>query len=343
MRLDYTEENIQTAEKEDRLRILEELCSMASDNPKVVKIIVPNLKVIMTMIRCNIFRPLPIIKKAGPSEDTFGLEEDIQQDPSWIHLQPVYEFFLQLIVSDSVDVRSLKGFIDPDFIQEFLLLFDSEEITEREYLKNILHRLYAKLVPRRKLIRKAITDTFNSLIHQRVKFNGTPELLDIFASIISGFAVPLRTEHVVFFEGVIIPLHKVQTCQRFHNELLRCSMLFVSKDQALAQNLIKGLLKYWPYASFAKETLYLSELLEVLDVCDLARLKEWEIIEPLFRRLTECIASQHLGVSDRAMTYFENDFFLQIVKKYQNIIFPIMVHVIDKLSIIHWHKLLKES
>ena len=35
-------------------------------------------------------------------------------------------------------------------------LFDSEEPREREYLKNILHRLYAKLVPRRKMIRKAI-------------------------------------------------------------------------------------------------------------------------------------------------------------------------------------------
>jgi len=35
-----------------------------------------------------------------------------------------------------------------------LELFDSEEPREREYLKNILHRLYAKLVPRRKMIRK---------------------------------------------------------------------------------------------------------------------------------------------------------------------------------------------
>jgi serine/threonine-protein phosphatase 2A regulatory subunit B' len=32
------------------------------------------------------------------------------------------------------------------------------------------------------------------------------------ASIISGFAVPLRDEHVIFFKNVIIPLHKVQTC-----------------------------------------------------------------------------------------------------------------------------------
>ena len=70
---------------------------------------------------------------------------------------------------------------------------------------------------------------------------------------------------------MIIPLHKVQTCHKFHNELLRCSMLFVSKDSGLAFTLINGLLKYWPFASFGKETLFLAELLEVMDVCDMTK------------------------------------------------------------------------
>lgn len=106
-------------------------------------------------------------------------------------------------------MKSLKVFITHVFIQEFLELFDSEEPKEREYLKNILHRLYAKLVPRRKMIRKAMSDCFLTLIHETYKFNGVAELLDILASIISGFAVPLREEHVISFKNVMIPLHKV--------------------------------------------------------------------------------------------------------------------------------------
>jgi serine/threonine-protein phosphatase 2A regulatory subunit B' len=168
----------------------------------------PHLEQVMDMIQKNIFRPLPVVKKTGVAGEV-GMDEEEIIDPSWPHLQPVYEFFLQLIVNDAADVRSLKGFITHKFIQEFLELFDSEEPKEREYLKNILHRLYAKLVPRRKMIRKAITDTFYTLIHENYKFNGAPELLDILASIISGFAVPLRDEHVYFFKTVIIPLHKV--------------------------------------------------------------------------------------------------------------------------------------
>ena len=46
------------------------------------------------------------------------------------------------------------------------------------------------------MIRKAINESFYELIHETHKFNGAAELLDILASIISGFAVPLRDEHV---------------------------------------------------------------------------------------------------------------------------------------------------
>lgn len=75
-------------------------------------------------------------------------DEEILVDPSWTHLQPVYELFLQLIISEQLDLKILRGFITPKFVSEFLELFDTEEPKEREYLKNILHRLYSKLVPR---------------------------------------------------------------------------------------------------------------------------------------------------------------------------------------------------
>ena len=231
---DFKDEEKNITEKNERLKIIEELNNIMLNQNQVAKLIIPNLGLVMEMIQKNIFRPLPIIKKKNiPGELPFE-EEENPIDPSWPHLKPIYEFFLQLVVNEAADVKSLKVFITQKFIREFLELFDSEEPKEREYLKNILHRLYAKLIPRRKIIRKAINNCFYTLIHERYKFNGVPELLDILASIISGFAVPLRDEHIYFFNKIIIPLHKVQTCQRFHAELLRCSMLFISKDPSLA-------------------------------------------------------------------------------------------------------------
>lgn len=304
--------------------------------------VIPNIESFINMIKCNIFRPLPIVKKQGLTGETGVEDEEILVDPSWSHLQPVYDIFLQLIVSEQIEMWLLRTFINQKFVSEFLELFDSEEPKEREYLKNILHRLYSKLVPWRKLIRKGITDIFNSLIHENFKFNGTSELQDILASIISGFAIPLREEHIYFFHNTIIPLHKVQTCHKFHLELHRCAMLFLSKDSSLAYPLIVGILKYWPFANFSKQILFLTQLLEILEVCsDNSRLEP--LIKDIFKRIIWCVASPHLQVADRTMCYFENEFFINILKHFKHIAFPIIVPVVVYLSDNHWHELIVES
>jgi serine/threonine-protein phosphatase 2A regulatory subunit B' len=191
------------------------------------------------------------------------------------------------------------------------------------------------------MIRKAINECFFSLINETHKFNGAAELLDILASIISGFAVPLRDEHVIFFKNVIIPLHKVQTCSQFYEQLLRCSMLFLTKDRTLAIPLLERLLKYWPFANCVKETLFLTELQEVIDVCEVEKVEP--LIPNLFRRIVKCIGGIHLQVADRAMCFFENDYFLNILKTYKSETFPMLVPVIVNLAENHWHKILQES
>lgn len=81
-----------------------------------VSLIIPHLDLVIEMIEKNIFRPLPVLKKSNsPSE--LGMEEDeCLVDTAWPHLQPVYEFFLQLIVNEAADVKSLKVFITHSFI-----------------------------------------------------------------------------------------------------------------------------------------------------------------------------------------------------------------------------------
>lgn len=338
---DYRDETKDVKGKNERLSAINELQNLLQDQKSVVQLIIPNLDHCIQMIEKNIFRCLPSIKKSNLAFSETGIEADEEVDPSWPHLQGIYEFFLQLIINEAVEVKILKGYVTPEFVSEFLELFDSEEAVERDYLKNILHKLYAKLVPRRKMIRKAINETFYTLIHEGHKFNGASELLDILASIISGFAVPLREEHVIFFNNVIIPLHKVQTCSEFFEQLLRCSMLFLTKDKGLAIPLLKGLLKYWPFANCVKETLFLTELQEVLEIVDDDSIKD--LIVPLFRRIVRCIGGTHLQVADRAMCFFENDYFLSKLKAYRDITFPMLVPVIVELSENHWHKILQES
>lgn len=126
-------------------------------------------------------------------------------------------------------------FVTKKFILSLLSLFDSTEPREREYVKNLYHRLYGKLMVKRKTFRKTIGFILSTLVHENYLFHGMPELLDLLASIISGFAVPLREEHISFFKQTFIPLHKVQTSNLFHEQLQRCTMLFLTKVHQIKQ------------------------------------------------------------------------------------------------------------
>ena len=111
----------------------------------------------MQMIEKNIFRPLPNVKKSNLGFSETGIDQDEEMDPAWPHLQGIYEFFLQLVINESIEVRTLKVYVTPQFVQDFLELFDSEESVERDYLKNILHKLYAKVSSNSSLPRRFYT------------------------------------------------------------------------------------------------------------------------------------------------------------------------------------------
>lgn len=117
----------------------------------------PVLTELVAMVSENLFRTLP---PKVHSEDVAEGEEDPVLEASWPHLQIVYEFFLRFIVSSDVEIKVLKKYITKPFILKLLNLFDSEDARERDYLKTILHRIYAKFMSVRSFIRKSINNVF---------------------------------------------------------------------------------------------------------------------------------------------------------------------------------------
>ena len=164
---------------------------------------------LMHMIATNLFRALPPRSSELPSD-----EDEPVYEPSWSHLQIVYELFLRFIVNNDIDVRTLKRHIHASFVLHLLELFDSEDHRERDYLKTILHRIYAKFMSLRAFIRKAINHVFFVFIYEYDRHNGIAELLEILGSIINGFALPLKHEHKLFLKKVLIPMHKGSVPQR---------------------------------------------------------------------------------------------------------------------------------
>lgn len=283
----------------------------------------------------NLFRSIP--PPVNPTGDAFDPEEDEPVlELAWPHLQIVYEFFLRFVESPDFNTNMAKRYIDQPFVLNLLELFDSEDPRERDFLKTTLHRIYGKFLNLRAFIRRSINNVFFHFVYETERHNGIAELLEILGSIINGFALPLKEEHKIFLTRVLIPLHKVKSLSLYHPQLAYCVVQFLEKDPALAEEVMMGLLKYWPKVNSPKEVMFLNEVEEVLDVTGPVEFQKIQI--PLFHQLARCINSQHFQVAERALLYWNNEYVVNLMSDNLAVILPIVFPALYTNSKTHWNR-----
>ncbi|BFZ11745.1 hypothetical protein BsWGS_14783 [Bradybaena similaris] len=318
--------------KEVKRAALNEMVEYVTQNRGVVtEAIYPET---IYMFSGNLFRTLP------PSSNPTGAEFDPEEDEptleaAWPHLQLVYEFFLRFLESPDFQPNTAKRYIDQKFVLQLLDLFDSEDPRERDFLKTILHRIYGKFLGLRAYIRKHINNIFYSFVYETERHNGIAELLEILGSIINGFALPLKEEHKIFLLKVLLPLHKVKSLSVYHPQLAYCVVQFLEKDPSLTEQVIMGLLKFWPKVHSPKEVMFLNELEEILDVIEPAEFTK--VMVPLFKQLSKCVSSPHFQVAERALYFWNNEYILSLISDNVATILPIMFPALYK-SKEHWNK-----
>jgi len=118
----------------------------------------------------------------------------------------------------------------------------------------------------RSFIRKTISNVFYRFVYETERHNGVGELLEILGSIINGFAIPLKREHLQFLQCALIPLHIPKCVTLYHQQLSYCVIQFVEKDPDTAVPILNGLIRYWPWSSSAKQVLMMNELEEILEL-----------------------------------------------------------------------------
>jgi len=289
---------------------------------------------VVGMVGKNIFRSLPTKNKSAmsvyePEDDEPALER------AWPHLQIVYEFFLRFVVSNDVDPKVAKRFVDQNFVLKLLELFDSEDPRERDYLKTILHRVYGKFMALRSFIRRAIQHTFFKVIYECEIHNGVGELLEILGSIINGFALPLKEEHKDFLIKALIPLHKVKSLASFHQQLSYCMSQYVEKDPRLSYDIITSMLTFWPVSITSKQVLFLNEIEEILELTQQPEF--YRMQESLFRRIAMCINCPHFQVAERTLFLWNNDYIVKLINQNRQALFPIVIGALYTNSKQHWN------
>lgn len=296
----------------------------------------PIMQAIVQMVSANIFRALaPPTSHPSLNVSFDPEEEEPALESAWPHLQVVYEFFLRFVVSNEVDPKAVKRYIDQQFVLKLLDLFASEDPRERDYLKTILHRIYGKIMALRSCIRRAIQHTFYGFVYEHECHKGVSELLEILGSIINGFALPLKEEHKVFLEKSLIPLHKARCFSSFHQQLTYCMTQYVEKDNRLAEVIIMGLLRFWPVTNTNKEVVFLNELEEILDLTQPPEFQR--VMVPLFRQLALCIQSPHFQVAERVLFYWNNEYIVNLFNTNKEVLFPIIISALYKNSKDHWN------
>ncbi|CAN6809826.1 unnamed protein product [Brassica oleracea var. botrytis] len=289
------------------------------------------------MVSLNIFRSLPPGSHENTGQEPADPEEEEPYlDPSWPHLQLVYELLLRYVVSTDTDTKVAKRYIHHSFVLKLLDLFDSEDPREREYLKTILHRIYGKFMVHRPFIRKAINNIFYRFIYETERHSGIGELLEILGSIINGFALPMKEEHKLFLIRVLIPLHKPKPMAVYHQQLSYCIVQFVEKDYKLADTVIRGLLKYWPVTNCTKENLFLTELEEVLEATQPVEFQRCMV--PLFQQIGRSLNSSHFQVAERALFLWNNEHIVGLIAQNRTVILPIIYPALEKNIQSHWNQ-----
>ncbi|KAI9672581.1 MAG: Serine/threonine-protein phosphatase 2A 56 kDa regulatory subunit delta isoform [Alyxoria varia] len=330
---DFNDAGADPKSKEIKRLALHELLDYVANNRQVIT--EPMYPKAVEMFSKNLFRPIP--PPMNPQGDAFDPEEDEPVlEVAWPHIQVVYEFFLRFIESPDFNTNIAKQYIDHGFVLQLLDLFDSEDPRERDFLKTTLHRIYGKFLNLRSYIRRSINNVFFQFIYETERFNGIAELLEILGSIINGFALPLKEEHKLFLTRVLIPLHKVKSLSMYHPQLAYCIVQFLEKDANLTEEVVNGLLKYWPKVNSTKEVMFLNEVEDIFEVMDPAEFAK--VQSRLFSQLAKSVASPHFQVAERALYFWNNEYFCNLVTDNVDVILPIMFQPLYENSKGHWNR-----
>ncbi|KAI3321750.1 protein phosphatase 2A regulatory B subunit [Xylariaceae sp. AK1471] len=330
---DFNDSSTDMKSKEIKRLSLHELLDYVANNRQVIT--EPMYPRVVEMFAKNLFRPIP--PPMNPQGEAFDPEEDEPVlEVAWPHIQVVYEFFLRFIESQDFNTNIAKAYIDHSFVLQLLELFDSEDPRERDFLKTTLHRIYGKFLNLRSFIRRSINNVFFQFTYETERFNGVAELLEILGSIINGFALPLKEEHKLFLTRTLLPLHKVKSLSMYHPQLAYCIVQFLEKDASLTEDVVLGLLRYWPKVNSTKEVMYLNEVEDIFEVMDPAEFAK--VQEPLFHQLAKSVASPHFQVAERALYFWNNEYFCNLVSDNVEIILPIMFAPLYENSKGHWNR-----
>ncbi|RTG88335.1 serine/threonine-protein phosphatase 2A regulatory subunit B', partial [Schistosoma bovis] len=119
-------------------------------------------------------------------------------------------------------------------------------------------------------------------------------------------------------------------------QLAYCIVQFLDKDATLTEQVVRGLLKFWPKTYSQKEVMFLGEIEEILEVIE--PLQFQIIMVPLFKQIAKSVSSSHFQVAERALSYWNNDNIVSLIEENHDTLIPILFPSFYRISREHWNQ-----
>lgn len=132
-----------------------------------------------------------------------------------------------------IRIDSLRQIITDDFIRNYCYLFFSQDSRERSIVRLVVHYLYGRLLNRRELFRRVFSEMLCNVMAINECVNGVDDILTVYSAVAHGFVLPIRSEHLIFLNRCILPLHKLTRLPEFSSTLTRCILMYLAKDPSL--------------------------------------------------------------------------------------------------------------
>ncbi|OQR86651.1 protein phosphatase 2A regulatory B subunit [Achlya hypogyna] len=318
-----------------KTRALTEVAAMLADESKAVLLLTETtLPQVMKMLQANLLRALKAPK------DDFDPDQDLpEKDPAWVHLVVVYEI-LTSVIQAPIAPRLAKRHITPTFCCQLIGLLRSQDQDERLAVATILHKLYAKFKSLRASFRQTVGYTFLQFVEEPSLYPfGIGELLEVFASIVKGFATPLLPDHATFMAKHVLPLLKPTSLPSYHQPLLLCLTMYLEKDPKTVHPLLSHLVKYWPWQATSKQILFINTLEETLELTPIEEVSTFEKRQ-IAAVIAKCLQSHHFQVAERTLFLWNNPYLINhslLNQDHARELLPIFFPALFKAFKLHWN------
>lgn len=154
-------------------------------------------------------------------------------DPSFSYLERVYSLLQSLLSNEYLSDTTLSPFLSSSFISHLCSNFHSLDKREQSLVKTAIHRMYAKCVSKRPLIRSSLQQLFLDVIHCGSSTTGLDEVISFYNLILKGVSLPIHQDHIFYLNHCVLPLLKKPRIEGLFFVMNQCFKIVLGKDSSL--------------------------------------------------------------------------------------------------------------